>query len=153
MDGLFRLEVYREEDGGWYFDDPSRGLVREALVCGADEVLDRAAAVFVRVAAIPGVGELRRDRLRVAFTDSADAARMETDRSIFSSVLCVPLTMKDGPEVDGTAGTWYDAGEADELLRPTFTNGVWLCPALLRYFPTPPSKLYVFVAPVWLRNP
>jgi len=42
---VFRVQIYRH-DGGWAFDDEARGLVAEALVEGADTLVDLIAAHF-----------------------------------------------------------------------------------------------------------
>jgi hypothetical protein len=43
MNNIFTIAPYKYQ-GQWVFDDPATGLVREALVCGIDTMLDRLSA-------------------------------------------------------------------------------------------------------------
>lgn len=49
-DAVIVIEPYRYE-GGWVFDDPRVGLVREPFVAGITEMLDRLAAAVPNAAA------------------------------------------------------------------------------------------------------
>lgn len=40
---MFTLIMYQERDGRWFFDDLSRNIKREEMVCGADSLLSMAA--------------------------------------------------------------------------------------------------------------
>lgn len=40
MNNIYTIFPYKYH-GQWVFDDPATGLVREALVCGIDTILDR----------------------------------------------------------------------------------------------------------------
>jgi hypothetical protein len=44
MNSVFVIHPYKYY-GGWVFDDPAVGLVREAFVAGADDVIERLAYV------------------------------------------------------------------------------------------------------------
>ena len=99
--------------GIWVFDDPSRGLDKEALVAGIPEMIERACAE--RAIADPAGGFV------VLFS---------ADPFPGADILLEHLR----PDESGS-GDWY---------RWTATGQEgWLCPALLRYFPSAPQRLHI----------
>jgi len=54
----YRIAPYKAADGGWYFDAPKLGIHREALVRGADALLDAEAgsSVILEFADAPFTG-------------------------------------------------------------------------------------------------
>ena len=103
--------------GTWVFDDEAVGLLREPFVSGAPEMID---ALITMAGGHP---EDVRTGFNLFFSgikypDSVvEATRMEEDE--------FPM------------GTWY------EEATPGMT--FWLCPALLKYFSTPPESIFAHV--------
>lgn len=96
----------------WVFDDPDKGLVREAFISGATEIID----LLLHLAKIP------KEEAQKGFPLLFSAEPFPGYQAHF---------IHDGEEYNGN---WYK----HEL---TNRRG-WLCPALLKYFPTVPQNLY-----------
>lgn len=105
---LFAVEPYRD-NGNWYLDDPSVGLVREPFVEGVPEMIDQL------IAALPGSP----DRFRLIFSSKAFPGAQH----------CLRL------DEEAFDGGWY-------TLEPLGLRG-WLCPALLKYYPAPPTEIHL----------
>lgn len=106
MNAINVIHPYKDA-GQWVFDDPSRELKKEALVSGADTLLD--------VLTISGVS------CSVVFSEKP----FPTSQEVLENI---------SPEVDGQEGTFYYHQK----------SGIkaWLCPALLKYFSTPPTQIH-----------
>jgi len=112
--------IHPHQDGGaLVFDDPAVGLRKEPFVMGADTVL-RIAALMV--AADP-------DRFTLLFSG-------------------IPF-----PGHQASA-EWLEPGEAGigDWYRVTLpengSHDAWLCPALLKYFPAAPARIYFAAKPI-----
>ena len=110
--------IHPYHDGGaLVFDDPAAGLVKEALVGGTDLLLEIAA--------------------RAA---DADPARFT-------------LLFSDAPFPGAHAAIWLEKGELGygdwyHVHIPEVVQGDgWLCPALLKYFPSAPAKIHFQIKP------
>ena len=101
----------------WVFDDPARGLDKEALVSGIPEII-------THVCTQNGIRDPQNGFV-VIFSGSP-----------FPDADAVLEHLR--PDGSGS-GNWYK-------LLGTNMEG-WLCPALLRYFESPPSKIYIQVKP------
>lgn len=98
------IRPYRTADGGWAFDDPSLGLVREDLIRGADTLLSAV------------VGDA--DRATVRFCNG---------------LYVWPIQLIRAEDQHDGYGTYYKV--APSLRHNLGGLSVWLCPALLCYFP------------------
>ncbi|MFN9850585.1 MAG: DUF6717 family protein [Planctomycetota bacterium] len=108
------IHPYKHSDLGWVFDDPAKGLDKEGLVLGIDTLLDQ---ICERFQLNPVAG------FDVEFSDEP------IDNP---AVVLQKLEEIEGqPEVHGT-------NYLDEASR---TQG-WLCPNLLKYFESPPNRIY-----------
>jgi N-formylglutamate amidohydrolase len=101
----------------WVFDDPARGLDKEALVSGIPEII-------THVCSQNGIRDPQNGFV-VIFSGSP-----------FPDAAVVLEHLR--PDGSGS-GNWYK-------LQGTNMEG-WLCPALLRYFESPPAKIYLQVKP------
>jgi hypothetical protein len=117
QNSLHTIHPYRT-GAALVFDDPAVGLLREALVGGTDLILDLAA--------------------RMAGADPDHFA----------------LIFAEGPFPGHQAvATWIEKGEAgfgDWYMVALPGNGLhhgWLCPALLKYFPAAPGRIFFAVHP------
>ena len=108
---IFVIHPYKR-DGIWAFDDAQKGLVREAFVAGADDLLELAA----KRVGIP----------------SADFGRGITVLFSANPFPGTQVSVKRTREEHG--GTWYHS--------PDFGFEGWLCPALFRYFETAPEAIH-----------
>jgi hypothetical protein len=129
---LKTIIAYRDGTG-WAFDDPTRGLRREALVCGADDLLHALAP------------DLR--QVRVQFFAHRPPTE-DYDSDLVLSRIDEPLLEPAPAAPAGTTvavgqGTWYSV-----TAPGTKVTRVWLCPALSRYFRDPPKYLFVKLSPV-----
>jgi hypothetical protein len=108
--------------GTWVFDDPSRGLTREPFVSGVPQMID---------ALIQAAG--------MNLTD----ARARGFRLLFSAGP-FPGYQRAYTRTRGEySGTWY---QSDAEGGPAAEG--WLCPALFKYFPEAPQKLYARAEPL-----
>lgn len=110
--------IHPYRDGGaLVFDDQAKGLVREALIGGTDFILELAAR---NAGADPNGFTL----IFAAhpFPECRHEARWEESGL-------------------GGHGDWYSVGSGSSL------HMGWLCPALLKYFPAAPSRIYFRVQP------
>ena len=112
------IEIYRYE-GGWAFDDPRHGLVAEALIRGADTLVNK---MLCLVAAGQTV-----NRARLTF-----AAGPAPGLRFF---------IRKTGETDG--GTTYLVVDP-----PLVGHQLWLCPALLCYFDVAPAAISLDIRPV-----
>jgi len=94
--------------GQWVFDDETRGLDKEALVSGADTLLD-------------------------LLTDDADNCLIIFSKGTFPDY---DFSVVKVEEEEG-AGTDYLF-----TFKDGSTHLLWLCPALLKYFESPPETIY-----------
>ena len=103
MNAINVINPYRWQ-GGWVFDDESKGLDKEPFIAGADTMLDM----------------LSGDHAECVITFSAKQ---------FPGAEHVVKYVK--PEMDGSV---YHSDE--------YNHDLWLCPALLKYFETPPEEIW-----------
>ena len=117
---IYTLDAYRHA-GMWVFDDDSVGLVKEPFVAGADIVFDHLAGRHL---------DGTKTNVSVAFSTT-------------------PIPGHDVHAVltgaDGNDGHFYKVekfeGDDDMVAFP-----FWLCPALLKYYDTAPSDIYIKIA-------
>lgn len=115
---IFTIRPYRWHSQ-WVFDDPERGLVREPFVGGTDDIVTEAVAKFgLANAMMPGVGFV------AIFSAQPFPGAMVTLEWV-------------RPWHDGNIYRWKETGMEG-----------YQCPALLRYFRTPPKAIYVQVKAV-----
>lgn len=114
---IMAIVVDRDSDTGyWHFDDPARGLEREALIRGADKILDT-----IRMdEAIMG------PRIASKLILTFSAQKFPGSQYAFER--------KEAED----SGNWYYWPQGD-------MRG-WLCPALLLYFREAPEVLHMQVA-------
>ena len=113
--------IYRH-DGGWAFNDERYGLVAEALIEGADTLVDKTLALAYRGDA-PNV-----NRALLRF--------IEGPGIIYASGNVGPwVFMKKVGESNG--GTDYEVVDPSPLAG----HRVWLCPELLCYFEVAPRSI------------
>ena len=119
------IDPYRDlQSGLWVFDDPARGLEREPFVPVTGVVID----------ALLAHKHIEGDRFSLLFSDGAfPDAHIELTRIDETSE---PLPL--------TTGSWYEA----KIVGLKGRLELWLCPALLKYFPDgPPPQLFASVLP------
>ena len=114
---MHAIQIYRHA-GGWAFDDLRYGLVAEALIEGADTLVDRALEVIYR----EDTPRVHRALLR--FVDGPGIIPGSGHMGAW-------VTLKKTGESNG--GTDYAV-----LDEPFLGHRVWLCPALLCYFDSAP---------------
>jgi hypothetical protein len=102
-------------NGIWVFDDPARGLDKEALLAGMPEIIER-------VCSQQGITDPQNGFV-VIFSDTPFPGH--------------DVVLEHLRSDDEGVGNWY-------RLKGTEMEG-WLCPALLKYFKSPPSKIYIQV--------
>ncbi len=127
MNSINIIAPYRNPDSPetWVFDDDARGLLREPFVGEANTLFDHVASKLGAA-----------DRVVVFFTgDDVVLPPIKQGRQITAE-----LELKHGSILNGST---YDA----KLSDGTSMKDVWLCPALLKYFPTPPKRLKAVVTP------
>tara|TARA_R110001606_G_C15239150_1_gene636009 strand:+ start:185 stop:553 length:369 start_codon:yes stop_codon:yes gene_type:complete len=104
-------------NGMWVFDDESRELDKEPFVEGADLLLD-------------------------VMSGRVNDKSIETCSFYFGAT---PIPNQDVELVksgeDGYDGTYYKVNFPE--LNLTDEGPIWLCPALLKFFETPPENIYV----------
>jgi hypothetical protein len=112
MNSIMVLTPYRY-NGLWVFDDKNTGLVREALIAGVPEILEALHKEHKIVNPDNGFNLLFSPAPFPGYHTEANWLR------------------------EGDGGNWYQAtlpsGEVQEG---------WLCPALFKYFPEAPKKIY-----------
>lgn len=104
----------------WVFDDEATGLKREPFVSGADILCD-----YIL------------DQVTQHMVDK-EAELVNSFTAIFSATHFPSAKIKLAlvkTEDEGNGGTDYYWKERK--------LNVWLCPALLKYFPTPPGNIYI----------
>jgi hypothetical protein len=105
-------------NGMWVFDDPAKGLDKEPLVCGADTMMDIL------------------------------AGENESAMVVFSSVEFPDHHFYIDWAAPGNPMEPNSRDDGDWYIAPEFHNHrMWLCPALLKYFDNPPSRIYVKSSP------
>lgn len=113
-------------NGTWIFTDLARGLVDEPFSESAGDIIERLRGWFMtRTEYRP------EDGLLLTFSDSA----LELPDG-------APLGLCDDEDIVAAAP---DLGA--NYYSPWLDAIGWLCPALLRYFPSPPPWLYVRIQP------
>jgi len=114
---IFVIHPYKR-DGIWAFDDAQKGLLREAFVAGADDLLELAAT-----------------RIGIPSTDFHRGITVLFSASAFPGAqVCVKRTREE------LGGNWY--------YSPDFQFEGWLCPALFKYFETAPDEIHFQVKPL-----
>lgn len=117
MNSIFTIHPYAD-GGALVFDDPSVGLVREALVGGTDTILELAAKLA-----------------------DADPVRF----TLLFSAIPFPGHQAMGTHLEKGElefGDWYAVA-----LPGLGVHEGWLCPALLKYFSEAPAVIYFKVQP------
>ena len=125
---MHAIQIYRHA-GGWAFDDLRHGLVAEALIEGADTLIDR---VLQHTA-----GGLGANKALLRFVDDVQVLR----RYWFGHV-SPWITLHRTGESNG--GTDYIVVES----HVAGGHRVWLCSALLCYFETAPRYLTLDIIPL-----
>jgi hypothetical protein len=105
-------------NGLWVFDDESVGLHREPFVAGADTIIDAAVA-----------------RLDIPNADQGFLALFSAEKF-------------PGHNLELTWTRSEDGGRSNYYHDPAANLEGWLCPALLKYFPQPPKKIYAQLRPL-----
>lgn len=118
MNSIRVIHPYQEY-GALVFDDADVGLRKEPFVMGADFVLEVAARAF---GADPA-------HFTLLFSDIPFPSHQATAEWIEGG--------------GGGAGDWYRV-ELPELGQ----HDAWLCPALLKYFPAAPSRIFFAIHPI-----
>lgn len=114
---IHTIQPYRD-GGALVFDDPARGLVKEALVGGTDLILEVAA--------------------RAAGADPAHFTLLFAAIP-FPGHQATALWIEKG---EAGLGDWY------RVRIPEVVSGDgWLCPALLKYFDSAPPKIFFQITP------
>ena len=117
---LLTLYPYLHDGSCWVFDDERTGLMREAFVLGASEMI----TALVEAKMIPDAGR--------GFSLVFSGGHFEGHD--------VRLAWQ-GPDPSGE-GNWYTGEVTGRSME------CWLCPALLLYFETPPQEIYVRADPL-----
>ena len=125
---MHAIQIYRHA-GGWAFDDLRHGLVAEALIEGADTLIDR---VLQHTA-----GGLGANKALLRFVDDVQVLR----RYWFGHV-SPWITLRQTGESNG--GTDYEV--VDTLVAEG--HRVWLCSALLCYYEAAPRALFLDIIPL-----
>jgi hypothetical protein len=125
----------------WVFDDPITGLKQEAFVLGTSEMIS--VLVAAKGLADPDGGFALRFSDQPFDGFDAELSWLRSDE-VRGFPGMAPLV----------AGNWYTGVIAGERMEG------WLCPALLRYFPAAPARIFVRadplppgVDPVWHVTP
>jgi len=118
MNALYVISPYRVS-GQWVFDDSSKNLEKEPLVCGADTLCSKLYGEYGDFNAV--------------FSDSVLPAW--------------DFHLKKNVEKDCMSGTWYKLA-TDLISDDNDDEGyegldVWLCPALFRYYSKAPDALFI----------
>ena len=111
---LFVIKPYKS-DGVWMFDDPAVGLVREPFVAGIPEIFEKI---------------LKRHRITGA--ENGFSLLFSSERFNSNGV----LHHLQRERLD-EGGAWYSTVIGDKEMEG------WLCPALLKYFPSPPVQIFI----------
>ena len=121
MPNAIRVIAPYRDHGTWVFDDPAAGLTREPFVSGIPEMID----------------ELVRD-----------VPNAEKGFRLLFSEAPFPGYQRVAQRTRGDyGGTWYRTGATSEHPDTPEAEG-WLCPALFKYFPEAPERLYVKAEPL-----
>ena len=121
QNAIYTMRVYRHESA-WVFDHYGLGLIKEPFVAGADEIFDE-------IAHLRAV-DPSRARIDILFSDGQFPGWQ---------ILAEHL----GPSMGGD-----DYQIISSEFETLDTHEFWLCPALLKYFTTAPSKIYMKVTDV-----
>lgn len=116
----------------WVFDDPERGLKKEALVAGIPTIIEVATKAAGIVNPQAGFTTIFSDIPFPGYVMSlVKSEHQGPDKS------CLPATHNEvGPA--NIQGTWYEYTAPGGYILEG-----WLCPALLKYFETPPEVIYI----------
>jgi hypothetical protein len=119
-------------EGQWVFDDPNKGLDKEALVAGVPQII--AAMLLAK---------------GIAMTDAEQGFTLTFSAGPFPGF---QLHAKHEPEMSETEdfGNWYTADylrTVEGNMLPLNMKG-WLCPALFKYFDNPPADIYASAAKI-----
>lgn len=118
---LFTMRVYRHE-GMWVFDNPAVDLIKEPFVAGADTIFDEIAYGYDK--------------------------QFETSDKIKIDIVFSSKEFPGWEHMCEHTGKQYDGNTYVMCATtiPTLKNhDLWLCPALLKYFSTPPRTLFMSV--------
>ena len=117
---IYTLDAYRHA-GMWVFDDDAVGLIKEPFVSGADILFDHLSGRHI---------DGTNTRVSIAFSTTP----------IPGHDVHAAMT-----GADGYGGHFYKVekfeGDDDMVAFP-----FWLCPALLKYYDTAPSDIYIKIA-------
>lgn len=114
----------------WVFDDPIKGLDKEALILGVDDYLDALCERY-HIKRTGGVSVNFSDESRDLWTPAIDHPQ--------ATNLIKLVTLKF---IGHHAGGHTYLIENDRVLGRN-NEALWLCNNLLRYFETPPKRLYI----------
>lgn len=96
----------------WVFDDPEKGITKEALVMGIDDMITQLAKQqHIKHASVGMILRFSEDPFR--------------EQQLHLEWLCKDESMQ---------GNWYHCPELD--------HQGWLCPVLYRYYDVAPQRLY-----------
>lgn len=130
MNSITAIFPYRR-NGMWMFDDPAVGLREELFVSGIDKIIETLTTALGIVDAHDGFRLIFSGTMFPGYTTHMEHIGVDPTSHI------PPLKKGGKPTFIPVQqrGNWYRHPE-------TGMQG-WLCPALLKYFDTPPEIIYV----------
>lgn len=118
--GTLTLIVYKNERNQWVFDDSDVGLVQEAFVAGADEIMDK---------------------LTENYVDTAD--------SRFTLHMREAIPEENAIECIHSQHLSHDIlGGSDYYTCAALGRRIWLCPNLSKYISSTPQILWFWGEPI-----
>lgn len=152
----FKMELYPYwHRNTWVFDDPERGLYKEAFVLGTDEIITEALhrkgikrrkakrghKLTFSTAPIPGGFTAQKLGPRTFKFEEVYEVTPE-DAQVFQV-----HTDTDGKTIVEQAVPWWqdEVVIGNDYLCPEMDKIGWLCPALFKYFDKAPQTLYFTV--------
>lgn len=133
---MMTIYPYQLDDGTWVFDDEDHGLVAEAFVLGASEMITALVAQKHIDGAASGFALSFSDRPFKHEQADAVLSRLDTQAMLDA------LKFASIAEENLAAGTFYAGVVAGRPMT------CWLCPSLFYYFNPAPAQLYVSASPV-----
>ncbi len=125
---IFTIFPYKER-GIWMFDDEELGIHKEALVAGMPEIIEHIVSEVYGEEQLPSAEQ--------GFSCLFSGTRFPVSQGWLARI--DPATCPG----DSLGGTYYRLVLKEQL---TDLTG-WLCPCLLKFFPTPPARIYFAVLP------
>jgi hypothetical protein len=120
--GTLTLSVYKNAMEQWVFDDSDVGLVQEAFVAGANEIMDK---------------------LTEHYVDTADS------RFTLHMREAIPEDVTNAIECIHSEHVSHDIlGGSDYYNCSALNRRIWLCPNLYRYISSTPQILWFWGEPI-----